>query len=92
MSELDISLRGASTLELKGTGDFYDVSLDGASEFKAASFRAKRIRINADGASKASIFATDEIKIEANGMSDVKYEGTRNVSIDENGMSSVRGN
>ncbi|MFT7237672.1 MAG: phage shock protein PspC (stress-responsive transcriptional regulator) [Cyclobacteriaceae bacterium] len=91
VSELDISLRGASTLELKGTGDFYDVSLDGASEFKAASFRAKRIRINADGASKASIFATDEIKIEANGMSDVKYEGTRNVSIDENGMSSVRG-
>ncbi|MEQ9305581.1 MAG: head GIN domain-containing protein, partial [Marinoscillum sp.] len=87
--DLDIQLTGATNLDLRGTGTNVDVRLVGASTLEGFGFEARRISVDAIGASKAEVYGTEEIEIDAAGVSKVKYRGTSNVNINKAGITTV---
>lgn len=87
--ELEMELTGAAEVEVRGTADEATIELLGASNFQGFGFIAKRISVDAVGASKAEIYGEDEIEIDAAGVSKVRYRGTNNVRISRAGVTSV---
>ena len=60
---LSIDLTGASSLELKGNGNFMDANITGASGLKAYGYEVNRAIIEAHGASHAKVNATETLEI-----------------------------
>ena len=87
--ELELELTGAAEVEVRGAAHEATVELLGASNYKGFGFIAKRISLDAVGASKAEVYGEDEIEIDAAGVSKVRYRGTSNVRISKAGVTSV---
>jgi len=87
--ELEMELTGAAEVEVRGSADEATIELLGASNFKGFAFFAKRISLDAVGASKAEVYGEEEIDIDAAGVSKVRYRGTNNVRVSKAGVTSV---
>lgn len=80
---LDVGLTGASTLELRGEGDFLEADIVGASGLRAYNYEVERAVIEAHGASSAKVNATETLEISKGVASTVSHRGSPQV-IDRN--------
>jgi phage shock protein PspC (stress-responsive transcriptional regulator) len=74
-SDVVVSLAGASELELRGEGETFEATIQGASQLKAYDFHTKNALIEANGMSSAKVFVTERLEIKEGGASKVSYRG-----------------
>ena len=72
---LTIDLTGASSLDLKGGGNFMEANITGASGLKAYGYEVERAVIQAHGASTAKVNATETLEITKGIASSVSHRG-----------------
>ena len=72
---LNIDLTGASSLDLKGSGNFMEANITGASGLKAYGYEVERAVIEAHGASTAKVNATETLEITKGIASSVSHRG-----------------
>lgn len=80
--QLTADMSGASKVELTGQADEVNMDMSGASKVEAADLMAKRVKIQASGASKVKVYAKDALNINASGASSVYYKGSPTVNTD----------
>jgi hypothetical protein len=80
--KLDADMSGASKIELTGKADVLEMDMSGASKVEAADLQAKRVKVEASGASKIKVYATDELDINASGATVVHYKGSPSISAE----------
>ncbi len=73
--QVNVSMDGASDLELKGNADFLDIRSTGASAIRASEMESKRVHLNLMGASEAGVHASKYLKVSGAGASAVRYKG-----------------
>lgn len=76
---LDISATGASTLDLRGEGDFLEADIVGASGLRAYGYEVERAVIEAHGASSAKVNVTETLEITKGVASTVSHRGSPQV-------------
>ncbi len=76
---LNIDLTGASSLDLKGEGNFMEANITGASGLKAYGYEVQRAVIEAHGASTAKVNATETLEITKGIASSVSHRGNPEV-------------
>ena len=76
---LSIDLTGASSLELKGDGNFMEANITGASGLKAYGYEVNRAIIEARGASHAKVNATETLEISKGIACTVSHRGNPEV-------------
>jgi len=86
---LRLEMQGVSSVKLRGSGNQMDVELDDAVNLEAFSFRAERITMDSEGASRAKIYATESIDIEAGGISNIRYRGNAVVTANTSDASKI---
>jgi len=72
---LTIDLDGASTLELKGDGNFMEASLAGACGLRAYNYEVNHAIVEAQGASSAKVFVHHKLEIDKGVASSVSHRG-----------------
>ncbi len=72
---LTIDLTGASTLELKGSGQFMEANLTGACGLRAYNYEVNHAIVEAHGASSAKVFVTNKLEIDKGVASSVSHRG-----------------
>lgn len=72
---LIIDSKGASDFRLKGSANFMNAELSGASKLNAYDLTVKSAKINTGGATKAYVFVTDSLDVKCTAASEVKYKG-----------------
>jgi hypothetical protein len=80
---LTIDMDGASTLELKGNGNFMEASVVGACGLRAYNYEVNHAIIEAKGASSAKVFVNRKLEIDKGVASSVSHRGDPEV-IDRN--------
>ncbi len=73
--KLDVNIKGASKLEMKGSCDTFKAQSLGASDIIANELIAKNVEINASGASHARVYASENLVAYAAGASDIECSG-----------------
>ncbi|WP_242921603.1 head GIN domain-containing protein [Pontibacter liquoris] len=81
-NQLVADMSGASKVELTGRADVLNMDMSGASKVEAADLVAKRVKIEASGASKVKVYAKEALDINASGASVVYYKGSPSISSD----------
>ena len=76
---LTVELTGASTLELKGDGQFLEANLTGACGLRAYNYQVNHAIIEAQGASSAKVFVTNKLEIDKGVASSVSHRGDAEV-------------
>ncbi|GAB3542251.1 head GIN domain-containing protein [Pontibacter brevis] len=79
-NELDADMSGASKVELVGRADRLSMDMSGASKVEAADLQAKRVKVEASGASKVRVHATESLDINASGATSVAYKGSPSIT------------
>jgi len=74
-NNLTIDLIGASSLDLRGEGNFLEASVTGASGLKAYGYQVQRAVIQAHGASTAKVNASESLEIDKGVASSVSHRG-----------------
>lgn len=72
---MTIDLTGASTLELRGSGQFMEANLTGACGLRAYNYEVNHAIIEAHGASSAKVFVTNKLEIDKGVASSVSHRG-----------------
>lgn len=72
---LTVELTGASTLELKGEGQFLEANLTGACGLRAYNYQVNHAIVEAQGASSAKVFVTNKLEIDKGVASSVSHRG-----------------
>jgi len=80
--QLTADMSGASKVDLTGQADEVNMDMSGASKVEAEDLVAKRVKIQASGASKVKVYAKDALNINASGASSVYYKGSPTVNTD----------
>lgn len=80
---LDVALTGASTLDLRGEGDFLEADIVGASGLRAYGYEVDRALVEAHGASSAKVNVSETLEITKGAASTVSHRGSPQV-IDRN--------
>jgi hypothetical protein len=89
--DLDISLSGASELNISGSVTNLQAIVSGASELSAFDLETTTANVDASGASKIKVKATQQLNATASGASNVRYKGTPTVTVSVSGASSIEG-
>jgi Putative auto-transporter adhesin, head GIN domain len=76
---LTVELTGASTLELKGDGQFMEANLTGACGLRAYNYQVNHAIVEAQGASSAKVFVTNKLEIDKGVASSVSHRGDAEV-------------
>lgn len=87
--ELKADMSGASKIELAGKADEVDMNMSGASKVEAADLQAKRVKVEASGASKVKLYATESLDIDASGASFVYYKGSPSITAETSSAAKV---
>jgi phage shock protein PspC (stress-responsive transcriptional regulator) len=72
---LTIDLEGASTLELRGSGQFMEANLTGACGLRAYNYEVNHAIVEAHGASSAKVFVTNRLEIDKGVASSISHRG-----------------
>ena len=73
--KLEVDIKGASKLELIGSGTTFKAQSLGASDIRADKFIAKNVEIDASGASHARVYASESFVADATGASNIECKG-----------------
>jgi hypothetical protein len=87
--KLRADMSGASKVDLTGQADEVVMNMSGASTVNASDLQAKRVRVEASGASKVKVSAKDNLDVSASGASKVEYNGNPSVTTDVSGASKI---
>lgn len=75
VSNLTLSLSGASKFDLRGTANTLDATVQGASQLRAYDFTAQDAIIEANGASSAKVSVTGRLEMKEGVASKISYRG-----------------
>jgi hypothetical protein len=78
--KLRADMSGASKVMLTGVADEVRMDMSGASKVDASDLEAKRVHVEASGASNVKVFAKNELNVNASGATKVAYKGDPTVS------------
>lgn len=78
--KLEMDMSGASKVTLTGVADEVRMDMSGASKVDAADLEARRVWVEASGASTLKVFAKNELSINASGATKVAYKGDPTIS------------
>ncbi|MBD1397460.1 DUF2807 domain-containing protein [Pontibacter sp. JH31] len=78
--KLVADMSGASKVTLSGVADEVRMDMSGASKVDATELEAKRVRVEASGASDVKVYAKNELNVNASGATKVAYKGSPSVS------------
>lgn len=84
-NKLTAEMSGASKVALDGRADQLILDMSGASDVDAENLEAKKVRVDASGASKVKVFAKESLDIDASGASLVRYKGSPSISSETSG-------
>jgi len=73
--DISAKVRGASELELKGTGKELRVDIAGGSELNAYNYMVNFAIVEATGLASAQLYVTERLEVESSVVSNVKYRG-----------------
>ena len=72
-------MTGASSLDLRGEGNFMEANITGASGLKAYGYQVERAVVEAHGASTAKVNATETLEITKGVASSVSHRGNPDI-------------
>jgi hypothetical protein len=75
VQNLTVQLDGASKLELRGSGNNLDATVQGASQLRAYDFTTENVIVEANGVSSAKVYATNRIELREGVASKISYRG-----------------
>ncbi|MDX5421395.1 MAG: DUF2807 domain-containing protein [Hymenobacteraceae bacterium] len=78
--KLNTDMSGASKVMLSGVADEVRMDMSGASKVDASELEAKRVHVEASGASDVKVYAKNELNVNASGATKVAYKGSPSVS------------
>jgi len=81
IQNLTVDLKGVSSLELKGNGDFLEAKVVGASSLRAYNYRVNEASVEAVGASSAKVYVHNKLEITKGIASSVSHRGDPEVII-----------
>ncbi len=91
VTNLVLSVRGASDLKLKGNAEKVSINSNGASSVKAYDLKSDYCKVDASGASSVKITVNKEINASASGASSINYKGDAVIKdFTSSGASSVK--
>lgn len=90
VNSMNVTIEGASKLQLNGSGDKLIAKVSGASTLNAYEFSVNETEVETHSASTARVYASDHLIIRTHGASNVTYKGKADVEIEKGGGSSVR--
>ncbi|MCC9165344.1 head GIN domain-containing protein [Pontibacter harenae] len=88
-SSINADMSGASKIELTGRTNTLVMDMSGASNVNAEGLQAKRVSVEASGASKIRVHATESLDIDASGASNIAYKGNPRVTSDTSGGTKI---
>lgn len=88
--DCELISRGASQVELKGSGTRLSIKSFGASEIKALDFSARDVELDIAGAGSTEVYAEESLDIELSGTAKVRYAGNPHVKTDISGAGSIK--
>jgi hypothetical protein len=88
-ARLEIELAGSRDAALEGTVDELVLRLSGATKVDARKLAAKKVTIDASGASSVELGSPAAVDAKASGSSRVRYDGSPAVTRDVSGSSSI---
>lgn len=74
-NDISINLAGASKLDLRGTADAMDATVQGASQLRAFDFEVQNAMVEANGASSAKVTVTGRLEMKEGVASKISYRG-----------------
>ncbi len=75
VGSLNAELTGASSLDIEGSTQQFDIEATGASEMTGFDFSTDQLTADLTGASELNLTVNDEMSVEATGASTVRYRG-----------------
>lgn len=75
VTTLTADLTGASSLDIEGTAQQFDIEATGASEMTGFDFSTDQLTADLNGASELNLTVNEEMSVEASGASIVRYRG-----------------
>ncbi|MFD2999817.1 head GIN domain-containing protein [Pontibacter toksunensis] len=88
-NKLEADMSGASKVELTGRADEVRMDMSGASKIEAADLQAKRMKVQASGASKVRVYATETLDIDASGATSVAYKGSPSITAETSSAAKI---
>ncbi|MFT2009655.1 head GIN domain-containing protein [Pontibacter sp. 13R65] len=86
---LAADMSGAAKIDLSGRADNMKLELSGASKVMADKLEAKKVEVEASGASKVNVFAKESLEINASGASHVAYRGSPSITSETSAAAKV---
>lgn len=86
---VDVTLSGASRLDISGVASDLRARVSGASELNGFDLSTSAATIDASGASKVQVSAVNKLDATASGASKVRYRGNPSVRVFSSGASSI---
>ncbi len=88
--DCEVISRGASQVELSGTGTRLTVKSYGAAEIKAFEFSAKTVELDIAGAGTTEVYADESLDVDLSGSARVLYAGNPHVKTEISGAGSLK--
>ncbi len=73
--DLMVNCSGASSIELFGRTEKFEVNISGAADLKAGELKAEIVNIDISGASNAIVFAAQSLNAQVSGVGNIDYYG-----------------
>lgn len=90
-NQVEVSLSGASRMDISGTCERFNADVSGASKLDALALSAGSVQVNASGASHAQVHSIEAITGAASGASSIRYSGDPAVAeVNSSGASSAK--
>ncbi|MCB0632842.1 MAG: head GIN domain-containing protein [Saprospiraceae bacterium] len=83
MNKLTADLSGASSLEIQGSAQTFDIEATGASDMTGFEFAADQLKADLTGGCELSLTVNDEMSVTASGGSEVHYRGNAVIQYQE---------
>ncbi len=87
--ECDVRSRGASELELAGTGTRLTVKSLGASQIRAFEYSVQKVELELSGAGRTEVYAAENLDVTLHGSAEVLYTGKPHIRTDITGSGSI---
>lgn len=87
--KIDADMSGASKVTLTGRADELKLEMSGASSVNTSELVAKRVTVDASGASSVKVHATENLVVNASGASHVAYAGSPKIEAETTAASRI---
>jgi hypothetical protein len=88
--EMNTSLSGASTLDLKGEASKFRAEVSGSGDIRCLDLKTEETTLDLSGASTVDVSASKKLNVDASGASTVRYRGQPKISQDLSGASTIK--